>query len=259
MIDFVQICCFYFIPTMIFFLLLVQLLIFFNSKPRTQNSKSKTQSFNTLKLTTMQKKKVFAGILFYFLFGLLSMSFGQSEEIVDQVDKEPKFKGKPRNVSAFLQTFMDYPDEARLDLLEGTVDISAIVTDEGKLMEPEIEKGVDPLLDTEALRLVRLMQEWKPARKDGKEVNSRVSIPVEFRLSEQERPFIQTLKENGLDEKMPLFVIDDKIAKEYIVVPQYNVKSVRVIKGEKAVERYGPEAKNGVVVITTKSGTPPVR
>jgi TonB family protein len=154
---------------------------------------------------------------------------------------------------------MDYPDEARLDLLEGTVEVSAIVTVDGTLMEPNIVKGVDPLLDSEALRLIRLMQDWKPARKDGSEVNSRVIVPVEFQLSDEERAFMQTLKNNGLNEKMPLFVIDDKIAKEYIVVPQYNVKSVRVIKGEKALERYGPEAENGVVIITTKRGTPPVR
>jgi TonB family protein len=207
----------------------------------------------------MQNKRLFTGILFSLLFGLASLTFGQSGEVYDQVDKEARFKGKPRNVSTFLQEYMKYPDEARLDLLEGTVEISAIVTDEGKLMEPEIEKGVDPLLDSEALRLVRLMQDWKPARKDGNEVNARVKIPVEFRLSEEEREFIQTLKKSGLDEKMPLFVIDDKIAKEYIVVPSYNVKSVRVIKGEKALERYGPEAKNGVVIFTTKRGTPPVR
>ncbi len=207
----------------------------------------------------MQNKKLFSGILFSLLFGLASLAIGQTEKVYDQVDKEPVFKGKPRSVSAFHQRFMDYPDEARFDLLEGTVEISAIVTDEGKLLEPEIEKGVDPLLDSEALRLVRLMQDWKPARKDRQDVNSRVLIPVDFQLSEEERAFIQTLKEKGLDEKMPLFVIDDKIVKEYIVVPQYNVKSVRVIKGEKAVERYGPDAENGVVIITTKRGTPPVR
>jgi TonB family protein len=207
----------------------------------------------------MQNKRLFTGILFSILFGFTTLAFGQSGEVFQEVDKEAKFKGKPRSISAFFQKYMDYPDEARLDLLEGTVEVSAIVTVDGTLMEPNIVKGVDPLLDSEALRLIRLMQDWKPARKDGSEVNSRVIVPVEFQLSDEERAFMQTLKNNGLNEKMPLFVIDDKIAKEYIVVPQYNVKSVRVIKGEKALERYGPEAENGVVIITTKRGTPPVR
>ncbi len=58
---------------------------------------------------------------------------------------------------------------------------------------------------------------------------------------------------------MPLFVIDDQIAKATIKIADYNVKSVRVVKGEKAIEKFGPDAKNGVVIITTKRGTPPVR
>jgi outer membrane receptor for ferrienterochelin and colicin len=77
-------------------------------------------------------------------------------------------------------------------------------------------------------------------------------------LSPDEKELMQTLKENGLTENMPLFVIDDKIVKEYIELPQYNVKSVRVMKGQKAIDRFGSDAKNGVVIITTKRGTPPV-
>jgi hypothetical protein len=70
---------------------------------------------------------------------------------------------------------------------------------------------------------------------------------------------MNTLKEAGLTENMPLFVIDDKKVKEYIEVPHYNVKSVRVMKGEKAIERFGEDAQNGVVIINTKRGTPPVK
>lgn len=207
----------------------------------------------------MQKTKLFTGIMFVFLLSVVSFSSAQTASVAQEVDKEAKFKGSPRNFESFHQKYMKYPDEARMEMIEGTVEITAIVTSDGKLMEPEITKGVDPLLDSEALRLASLMQDWKPARKEGQKVNSHVTIPVEFRLSEEERAFMQTLKNNGLTEKMPLFVIDDQIAKAYIEIPHYNVKSVRVIKGEKAIEKYGPDAKNGVVLITTKRGTPPIR
>lgn len=185
--------------------------------------------------------------------------FAQSVEIHTEVDRAPKFKGKPSNVEKFFERHMNYPNEARLEIIEGVVEVSCVVTTDGKLMEPDIEKSVDPLLDSEALRLVRLMQDWKPARKNGELVNARITLPVTFELSSQEKEMMQTLKEQGLTDNMPLFVIDDKIVKEYIVVPHYNVKSVRVLKGEKAIERYGEKAKNGVVIITTKRGTPPVR
>ncbi|PRY98312.1 energy transducer TonB [Marinilabilia salmonicolor] len=207
----------------------------------------------------MKKIKLLTGTLMFCFLSMASVSFSQSETVAQDVDKEAKFKGKPRNIASFHEKYMKYPDEARLEMIEGTVLLEAVVTSDGKLMEPEIINGVDPLLDSEALRLARLMQDWKPAQKNGQEVDSRVRIPVKFTLSEEERAFMQTLRKNGLTEQMPLFVIDDKIAKAYIKVPHYNVKSVRVLKGEKAVEKYGPDAQNGVVIITTKRGTPPIR
>jgi len=41
-------------------------------------------------------------------------------------------------------------------------------------------------------------------------------------------------------------------------LPDYNLKSLKVLKGEKAYEKYGERAKNGVIEITTKRGTPPI-
>jgi TonB family protein len=197
-----------------------------------------------------------------FLYAVLmlvcNMGIAQSVNVLDEVDRAPKFSGKPSNTAKFFEKYMNYPNEARLKMIEGVVEISGIVTDDGKLVELAVEKSVDPLLDSEALRLVALMQDWKAAKRDGQAINTRISLAVSFRLSPDEKELMQTLKENGLTENMPLFVIDDKIVKEYIELPQYNVKSVRVMKGQKAIDRFGSDAKNGVVIITTKRGTPPV-
>ncbi|PWE00112.1 energy transducer TonB [Marinilabilia rubra] len=198
-------------------------------------------------------------LLTVLFLGLSSLAFAQDITVNSDVDRAPKFKGKPSNPEKFLDKYMNYPEEARLDIIEGVVNVSFMVTNDGKLMEPQIEKSVDPLLDSEALRLVSLMQEWKPAKKGGEFVDARVSLSVPFELSREEKEFFQLLKNKGLKDKMPLFVIDDKIVKEYIRLPQYNVKSIRVMKGQKAIDRFGPEAKNGVVIVTTKRGTPPVK
>lgn len=198
-------------------------------------------------------------LLMVLFLGFSSLGFTQDFKVHSDVDRAPKFKGKPSNPEKFIDQYMSYPDEARLEIIEGIVNVSFMVTSDGKLMEPKIEKSVDPLLDSEALRLVSMMQEWKPAKKDGEFVDAKVSLPVFFELSQEEKEFFQLLEDKGLKDKMPLFVINDKIVKEYIEVPQYNVKSIRVMKGEKAVERFGPEAENGVVIVITKRGTPPVR
>ncbi|MGM0377337.1 MAG: TonB family protein [Bacteroidota bacterium] len=182
----------------------------------------------------------------------------QNIEVKTEVDRAPKFKGKPSKTGKFFDKYLSYPEEARLKMIEGVVDVSFIVSEDGKLLEPDIEKGEDPLLDNEALRVVSKMEEWRPAKKDGEKVDARMVVSVPFRLSEDEKQLMETFREYGLTEEMPLFVIDDKIVNTYVEVPQHNVKSVRVMKGEKAIERFGEKARNGVVIFTTKRGTPPV-
>ncbi|MFW6267724.1 MAG: TonB family protein [Marinilabiliaceae bacterium] len=191
--------------------------------------------------------------------GLNEAVLAQNLEVKTEVDRQPKFKGKPSKPEKFFERHLSYPEEARLKMIEGVVDVSFLVSEDGKLIEPDIEKGVDPLLDNEALRVVSKMEEWRPAKKDGDKVDARVVLSVPFRLSEDEKALMETFHEYGLTEEMPLFVIDDKIVNTYVEVPEYNVKSVRVLKGEKAIDRFGDKAQKGVVIITTKRGTPPVR
>ena len=46
-------------------------------------------------------------------------------------------------------------------------------------------KGVDPLLDDEAVRVVAASPDWKAGRKNGKRVASELSVYVEFRLQKK--------------------------------------------------------------------------
>ena len=63
------------------------------------------------------------------------------------------------------------------------------------------------------------------------------------------------LKPFYVNNKPPLFVLDNKKVEGVANIEYYNVKSIRVIKGEKAIALYGDEGKNGVLVIQTKRGT----
>ena len=53
-------------------------------------------------------------------------------------------------------------------------------------------------------------------------------------------------------------MIDNVIVEDYAAIYDYNVESVRVIKGKKALDLYGERAQYGVVVIKSKRGTPPI-
>ncbi len=182
-----------------------------------------------------------------------------TDSVYTVVDKAPKFNGQPSRTNKFIEKHLTYPDEAWQKGLEGVVNVSFTITKDGHLMDVKVESGLDPLLNLEALRVVDLMTDWKPAKKDGETVHARVSVPVVFSLTREEKDFIATMQRMGLDEKPPLYVIDNKMVRSRIHLPSYNVESIRVLKGQSAIDQYGEEGKNGVVVITTKRGTPPVR
>ncbi|AEM69471.1 peptidase M56 BlaR1 [Allomuricauda ruestringensis DSM 13258] len=59
---------------------------------------------------------------------------------------------------------------------------------------------------------------------------------------------------DGKDE--PLFIVDGKKAQSKNIkkISPSSIENVNVYKGDKAVEKYGKKAKNGVVEITTKKG-----
>ena len=57
-----------------------------------------------------------------------------------------------------------------------------IVTTEGNSEAISVLKGIHPLLDAEAIRVISLMKGWEPAKRDGKTVNAWYMIPVAFAL-----------------------------------------------------------------------------
>lgn len=216
---------------------------------------------DSIKKTEVRISKYRSFLFFIMLIITLSLTAQSkvNDSIFEDVDKLAKFKGKPSNLDKFTSKQLVYPDEAWRMGIEGVVLIEGVVTKEGQLMELSVKKSVDPLLDLEALRVVELMQNWRPAEKNKVTVHSKIVVPVSFTLTSDERDFVSTLKKYGLDKNPPLYILDDKVLHTRVEIPSYNVKSIRVLKGEKAIEKYGTKAQNGVVIITSKRGTPPVR
>ncbi len=183
-------------------------------------------------------------------------SFSQSEKVYESVDKVPVFSKKGGNVQKFLTKNLQYPVDALAKEVEGKVLVSFVITSKGDLKNLKLEKGLSESTDKEALRVVRTMNKWKPAKKSGNAVATKMSIPVHFYLSETHRDIVQKLKPFYSNDKPPLFVLDNKKVLGLTTMEYYNVKSIRVVKGEKAISLYGDDAKNGVLVIETKRGTP---
>ena len=151
-----------------------------------------------------------------------------------------------------------YPEEARKEKVAGTVIASLTVTEDGSISDIKILRGVSPSLDKEVIRVLNSSPKWeKPAMVKGKNVRVSYSLPVKFEpvddapKTEKELSTI-IVKSKEIPGDNPLYFLDGK---EYDKLPDIapdDIKSIDVLKGEKAVEKYGEKAKNGVIVIERK-------
>lgn len=102
--------------------------------------------------------------------------------VPDIVQEAPKFPGGDKELLNFLRTNTNYPQQAQIDGVKGRVMCSFVVEKDGSITNAQIAQSVDPLLDAEALRVVRLMPNWTPGKQRGVNVAVKYVVPVSFGL-----------------------------------------------------------------------------
>ena len=98
------------------------------------------------------------------------------------VECMPEFPGGMKGCLDFIQTEMCYPEEAKKAGIQGRVILQFIIEKDGTPAQPRIVRSVHPLLDKEALRIIRQMPKWTPGKQDGKPQRVLYTIPIQFRL-----------------------------------------------------------------------------
>ena len=93
------------------------------------------------------------------------------------------FPGGMQEMMKFLQQNIKYPKEAQEQGKQGRVIVQFVVNKDGSIVNDSIVRSVDPLLDAEALRVVRSMPNWTPGKQKGKPVRVRFTLPVTFHLN----------------------------------------------------------------------------
>lgn len=107
----------------------------------------------------------------------------EEEEIFMVVEDAPEFPGGINALLEYLKKNIKYPAICRDNNIQGRVIVSFVVNKDGKIVDPEVVKGVNPSLDKEALRVISTMPNWKPGYQRGKPVRVKYSVPVNFRLN----------------------------------------------------------------------------
>ncbi|HRO74701.1 MAG TPA: energy transducer TonB [Crocinitomicaceae bacterium] len=100
------------------------------------------------------------------------------------VDERAEFPGGKKELIKFLAENMKYPDIARELGLQGKSILRFVVGVDSTISNVQAIRGMKECkeCDQEAIRIVRMMPCWRPAKKNGKDVNSYFILPVEFRL-----------------------------------------------------------------------------
>ena len=102
--------------------------------------------------------------------------------VYDCVEQMPSFPGGSQKLKEFIEENLRYPKELEETCVQGRVIVRFIVERNGKLSNVKVVKIVDPVLDKEALRIVKLMPRWIPGRQNGITVRVKFYIPIIFRL-----------------------------------------------------------------------------
>ncbi|MBO4282605.1 MAG: energy transducer TonB [Bacteroidales bacterium] len=104
------------------------------------------------------------------------------EEIYVVVEEEASFPGGEEALYDFLGKNMVYPSQARAAGIEGVVLVEFVVEPSGKVTNVRAKRKVSPLLDEEAVRVVKMLPPFSPGKQRGKAVRSYFHLPVSFSL-----------------------------------------------------------------------------
>ena len=100
------------------------------------------------------------------------------------VENKPGFNGGDANdFSKWVSENIQYPQDAIDSKIEGRVILQFTVSKEGDVKDVEVLRGVNELLDAEAVRVVSASPKWEAGSQNGIPVAVNYTFPVVFRLN----------------------------------------------------------------------------
>lgn len=103
--------------------------------------------------------------------------------VYDNVEFNAAFPGGTKGLQNYFDKNLVYPDEATNDGVEGTVNVSFVVDENGKVSFPQIAGNkLGYGLEEEALRVINKMPTWTPGKLKGQNVKTRYTLPITFQL-----------------------------------------------------------------------------
>lgn len=115
------------------------------------------------------------------------MSVSAQDTVIDETCP-PQFPGGDAALISFLNENIKYPPKAVQDKVEGKVIVQFMVKKTGKIDDVKVLRSVRKDLDDEAVRVVKMMPDFIPAKQNGEVADMPYTIPVSFKLYPEMAP-----------------------------------------------------------------------
>lgn len=137
--------------------------------------------------------KKLSSLAIFLMISVCSLNVNAQEEretnsedvIFTVVEDQAEFPGGQDSLMKFLAANIHYPQAAKEKGIRGRVIITFIVEKDGSLSNIKVLRDIGDGCGDEAIRVVKLMPKWKPAKQRGKNVRQQFVLPITFRLSEE--------------------------------------------------------------------------
>ena len=178
--------------------------------------------------------------LYYLFFGFFPFQIMAQLDAVVNTEAEvmPYFSGceeftenseEKRHCSnvalvSYIAQNIRYPEQARIENVEGTVYASFIVNKDGKVSDPFILKDIGGGCAQSAVDVILNMPKWEPAYQDGNPVAIKLTIPIQFFMKEEEPDLSSKYKINWGNLKSETVTKNDLIEnldREVIIRDEY--------------------------------------
>lgn len=115
-------------------------------------------------------------------------SEGIIEEVISTpvftvVEEMPTFPGGDESRVRFLTENIKYPQMAKESGIQGTVYVTFVIDERGRVADVKVLRGIGGGCDEEAIRVVKMMPPWNAGKQSGKPVRVQFNMPIKFTLN----------------------------------------------------------------------------
>ncbi len=102
-------------------------------------------------------------------------SYGEADQ-----NQTAKYPGGDLKMYKFIERKKNYPNALKEQGVSGNVTVTFEINKDGRVINAKVKNGVNGVLDQDALRIVRSMPNWSPAKENGEPVKSSRSVVVKY-------------------------------------------------------------------------------